>query len=133
MRRKRAPGATVGGILLQLLPAAVLSLLFASVGIVHVCSRVLVVRAGYQMSQLELESRTLAREHDELRLERATLLSPARLERLARDKLGLVPPRAGAVISARRAPDRPPKLEAVTGSAQRERATAVSVANRVGR
>jgi len=84
VRRKRAPGATVGGILLQLLPAAVLSLLFASVGIVHVCSRVLVVRAGYQMSQLELESRTLAREHDELRLERATLLSPARLERLAR-------------------------------------------------
>jgi len=132
VRRKRAPSATVGGILLQLLPAALLSLLFASVGIVHVCSRVLVVRAGYQMSQLELESRTLAREHDELRLERATLLSPARLERLARDKLGLVPPRAGAVIS-RRAPDRPPKLEAVSASARRERATAVSVANRVGR
>jgi len=132
VRRKRAPSATVGGILLQLLPAALLSLLFASVGIVHVCSRVLVVRAGYQMSQLELESRTLSREHDELRLERATLLSPARLERLARDKLGLVPPRAGAVIS-RRAPDRPPKLEAVSGSARRERATAVSVANRVGR
>ena len=118
--------------MLQLLPASVLCLLFASVGIVHVCSRVLVVRAGYQMSQLELESRTLAREHDELRLERATLLSPARLERLARDKLGMLPPRAGSVISARR-PAEPPRLEAVPGSARRERATAVSVANRVGR
>lgn len=131
MKRKRAPMASVGSILLQLLPVAVLSLLFAAVGIIHVCSRVLVVHAGYRMSQLELESRALARERDRLRLERATLLSPARLERIARDKLGLVPPLAGTVLSIRR--DRTPELDAVVQSPGHDRATAVTVANRVGR
>ena len=133
MKKRRAPGANIGGILVQLLPVTVLSLLFAAGGIVHVSSRVLVVHAGYRMSQLELESRTLAREHDELRLERATLLSPARLERIAQEKLGLVPPPAGSVISARRVASGPAELQAVTAAARGDRPTAVSVANRVGR
>ena len=133
MKKRLAPGATVGGILLELSPIVLLVLLFAGAGIIHVSSRVLVVHAGYRMSQLELESRALAREHDQLRLERATLLSPARLERLARDKLGLIPPPAGAVISLGRAGGRSGPIEAVAASPWQERATAVNVAQRVGR
>ncbi len=133
MKKRRAPGASISGILVQLLPITLLAVLFAGVGVVHVSSRVVVVHAGYRMSQLELESRALAREYDELRLERATLLSSARLERIAQEKLGLVPPLAGSVLSVRRAPLGPAELQAVSVPSRGDRATAVSVANRVGR
>jgi cell division protein FtsL len=133
--KKRRPlrGISVGGTLLQLLPVAMLILVFVAVGIVHVTSRVLVVHAGYRMSQLEVESRSLAREHDQLRLERATLLSPARLERLAQEKLGLVPPPAGSVIAARRGPGAPLPLQPATAQSRGDGPTAVRVANRGGR
>jgi cell division protein FtsL len=120
----------MAAVLAQLLPTALLCLLFAAVGVVHVTSRVLVVHAGYQMSKLDTEWRQLAREHDQLKLERATLLSPARLERLAREKLGLVPPPAGSVVSAIAAA---PERQRATLDARSGGATAVRVANRVER
>lgn len=95
-RRAQASLATV---LVHLLPAVLLFALFAAVGIVHVTSRVLVVDAGYRLSREEGESRTLTRENDRLKLELATLKGPARLEKLAREKLGMAMPAGSAIVS----------------------------------
>jgi cell division protein FtsL len=95
----KARGASLVAILFELLPAALLVGLFVSVGIMHVMSRVLVVDVGYKLSKLEQESRELTREHDRLKLELATLKSPARLEQLAREKLKMAPAPAGSVVT----------------------------------
>jgi cell division protein FtsL len=91
-------GLSLSVILLEIFPAALVVLLLAAVGIVHVTSRVLVVRLGYELSQLDTAGNALDREHSQLELELATLKSPARLEGLARNKLGLIPPPASSVI-----------------------------------
>lgn len=96
--RSRPRGPSTWGILRQLLPAAVLCLLFVAVGVIHVTSRVMVVDAGYRLSRLEQEGRALTLTHDKLKLELAYLKSPVRLERLAKDQLGMEPPPAGGVI-----------------------------------
>ena len=101
-----APAAGFGAILLQLAPAALLCLLFAAVGIVHVTSRVLVVDAGYRLSQQEHDNHELSREHDRLKLELATLKSPMRLEKIARERLSMSPPSPGSLIRLP-APGRP--------------------------
>ena len=98
---------TTAHVLLQLLPGALLAALFAAVGILHVTSRVLVVDAGYRLSRLEEENRQLTLRNDRLKLELATLISPARLEKLARER-GMQPPPAGTVISLGAPPPRPP-------------------------
>jgi len=92
-------GVSVAGVLLHLLPAALFFLLFAAVGIVHVTSRVLVVDAGYRLSRLQQENRELMQANDKLKLELATSKSPLKLERLAREQLGMAPPSAAAVIN----------------------------------
>jgi cell division protein FtsL len=101
-------------VLLLLLPAAFLFLLFAAVGIVHVTSRVMVVDAGYRLSRLQQENHELTHANDTLRLELATLKSPLRLERLAREQLGMAPPSAAAVVSlgAASRPARPEQARA---------------------
>jgi cell division protein FtsL len=91
-------GVSLGVIFFELLPAALLVVLFATVGIVHVTSRVLVVKVGYQLSALDQVSSDLTREHDRLKLELATLRSPARLESIARQKLHMGPPAASAIL-----------------------------------
>jgi cell division protein FtsL len=92
-------GVSVGRVLLHLLPAVLLAALFAAVGILHVTSRVFVVDMGYRLSQAESEGRALTRENDRLKLELATLKAPARLERLAREKLGMSMPAGSAVVA----------------------------------
>ena len=101
-------------VLLQLLPGVLLASLFAAVGVFHVNSRVLVVDAGYRLSRLQEENRQLTLKNDRLKLELATLLSPARLERLARETLQLQPPPAGTVLTLGGAPlPAPGKRQAV--------------------
>jgi cell division protein FtsL len=92
-------GVTVGGVLMHLLPAVLLFALFAAVGILHVTSRVLVVDMGYRLSKAQSEGNTLTRENDRLKLELATLRAPARLEKLAREQLGMMMPAGSAVVS----------------------------------
>jgi cell division protein FtsL len=99
LSRVGPPGASVGGVLVHLLPAVLLFALFAGVGILHVTSRVLVVVLGYRLSRAETEERALTRENDRLKLELATLKNPARLEKLAREKLGMSMP-AGPLVMA---------------------------------
>jgi len=97
--RGSGSGVSVGSVLLHLLPAVLLFALFAGVGILHVTSRVLVVDMGYRLSKAEAEARTLIRENDRLKLELATLKSPARLEKLAREKLSMSMPAGPLVIA----------------------------------
>ena len=92
-------GVSLAGVLWHLLPAVLLFLLFAAVGILHVTSRVMVVDMGYRLSRAEAEERSLIRENDRLKLELATLKSPARLEKLAREKLGMAAPSGPLVTS----------------------------------
>ncbi|MDC0709592.1 cell division protein FtsL [Stigmatella sp. ncwal1] len=92
-------GASVGRVLLHLLPAVFLFALFAAVGILHVTSRVMVVDMGYRLSREESEGRTLTRENDRLKLELATLRAPSRLERVAREQLGMAMPSGSAVVA----------------------------------
>ncbi|MGZ3459059.1 MAG: cell division protein FtsL [Archangium sp.] len=97
--RGSGSGVSVGRVLMHLLPAVFLFALFAGVGILHVTSRVMVVDMGYRLSQAEAEERSLTRENDRLKLELATLKNPARLEKLAREKLGMSMPSGPLVIA----------------------------------
>ena len=69
----RGRGASLVAILFELFPAALLCALFVAVGVVHVTSRVLVVNVGYRLSKLE---------------------------QAARERLKMLPPPAGAVLTA---------------------------------
>lgn len=95
-------GLSLSVILLEILPAALAVLLLATVGVVHVTSRVMVVKMGYELSRLDAAGAQLTRENDQLRLELATLKRPARLEAIAKNQLGLVPPSAGTVITLKK-------------------------------
>jgi len=99
MRASRASARrpTLGVVLRQLLPGAVVAALLAAVGILHVAARTEVVDTGYTLSHLEGENRALTLENDRLRLELATLKRSARLETLARDSLGMAAPAQGSV------------------------------------
>ena len=92
------------GVLRQIFPFAGLAFLFAAVGVLHVSSRVMVVDAGYRLSKLEAQQRQLSLENQKLQIELATLKSPARLEQLAREQLGMRPPPPGGVIAVRAVP-----------------------------
>ncbi len=80
-------GLSLSVILLEIFPAALAVLLLATVGIVHVTSRVMVVKLGYELSRLDTKNTELARENDALKVELATATSPARLAPLAREQL----------------------------------------------
>ena len=57
------------------------------------------------LSHLEAENQALTLQNDRLRLELGTLKRSARLEKLAKDSLGMAPPAPGAVtVLARPAP-----------------------------
>jgi cell division protein FtsL len=71
----------------------------AAVGVFHVWSRTRVQGIGYELGRLEAEHRQLLAERDRLNLEVATLRSPGRLERYARERLGMAPPAPGAVVA----------------------------------
>jgi cell division protein FtsL len=95
--RTQARRPTLGAVLRQLLPGAVVAALIAAVGILHVAARAEVVDTGYTLSHLEGENRALTLENDRMRLELATLKRSARLETLARDSLGMAPPVPGSI------------------------------------
>lgn len=88
---------------------ACVAALFATVGVFHAATHVAVVRAGYQLGQVEAKYRELVRENEHLKLERATLRSAPRLEAIARARLGLVPPSAGQLVSVKPRPDAMPE------------------------
>ncbi|HCF61201.1 MAG TPA: cell division protein FtsL [Myxococcales bacterium] len=104
MRVKRASNSSVrkavsAGQARLVLNLALVAALFTAVGVFHASSRVAVVKTGYDLGKVEREYRELLREHEHLKMERATLRSAARLEAIAKAKLGLAPPVAGQVVS----------------------------------
>ena len=66
--------------------------------LVHVWLRLQVVRMGYVLSTTSKLQARLEQENRELKIELATLMSPDRLEALARRRLGLAPPEKGQII-----------------------------------
>ncbi len=85
-------GLSLSVILLEIFPAALAVFLLATVGIVHVTSRVMVVKLGYELSKLDGVNVDLARENDALKVELATATSPGRLSPLAKEQLKMQVP-----------------------------------------
>jgi cell division protein FtsL len=72
------------------------------------------VRHGYRVEQMQRERATEAEIHRHLFLEVETLRSPARIEALATDWLGMLPPAAGdADVIERVTPSAPPARSVV--------------------
>jgi cell division protein FtsL len=77
---------------------AVLAIILVGVVLAHVWLRLQVVQMGYVLSTTSKLQSKLEQEQNELKVELATLMSPERLEAMARKRLGLVPPEKGQVI-----------------------------------
>jgi cell division protein FtsL len=68
------------------------------VAVLHVRSRLLIVRLGYSLSVAADAHAKFLAERRKLVLEVATLKSPRRLRKLAVEQLGLVEPKPGQII-----------------------------------
>ncbi|HPW17413.1 MAG TPA: cell division protein FtsL [Candidatus Aminicenantes bacterium] len=64
------------------------------------------VRLGLEIARNESRIRALGETIEALKLRRAALLDPARVERIAREKLGLVDPDDAAIVYERPGPAR---------------------------
>ncbi len=83
----------------NLVPVLGFIALLLSVSLFFVWSRVQVTSLEYEMSQLQSTLRDLRQETSNLRLEAASLRSPERIERVARQELRLRLPSADQVIT----------------------------------
>jgi cell division protein FtsL len=77
---------------------ALLACGLVGITLVHVWLRLQVVQVGYVLSTTSKLQSRLEQENRELKVELATLLSPERLESLARRRLGMTMPEKGQVI-----------------------------------
>lgn len=96
------PIPKINGFTLQrprLLPTFVFVGLLLLVSLFIVWSRLQVVNLDYDIASLESELRNLQQESQELRLEAASLSQPARIERFASSRLGLVSPSPEQIIT----------------------------------
>jgi cell division protein FtsL len=73
----------------------VVAALAVGIGLAHVWLRLQVVNVGYQLSATREVIARLQQEENELALEVAGLDVPARLEALARERLGMIRPERG--------------------------------------
>ncbi len=83
----------------NLVPVLGFIALLLSVSLFFVWSRVQVTSLEYEMSQVESTLRDLRQETSNLRLEAASLRSPERIERVARQELRLRLPSSDQVIT----------------------------------
>jgi cell division protein FtsL len=86
--------AAAGGFLLP----ALLGLGLLAMALAHVWLRLQVVHMGYALSTASKLERELEQENRELKVELATLISPQRLESMARTRLGMNQPQRGQVV-----------------------------------
>ncbi len=94
---------------------------FAIVGVLLVgkaAGRIGVVTEGLELSRLQAEEQALSQENGRLKLEVLTLRSPNRLEKLARETLGMAAPDPAAILRPD-APARPPRARRVATLAER--------------
>lgn len=85
-------GIPLSVILLEILPAALAVMLLAVVGIVHVTSRVMVVKMGYELSKKDTQGQELQRANDALKVEIASLTAPSKLAPTAAAQLKMQVP-----------------------------------------
>ncbi len=74
-------------------------LLTTTTFVFHAWSRLYALRAGYEIYQQDDIRRELMEENRRLHLEVAALKSPARIGRIARERLGLASPRADQIVT----------------------------------
>jgi cell division protein FtsL len=74
------------------LPFITLTILLISSLIFLVWSRIQVTQLGYRISQASHEQEQLLQKNSELKIEEASLKTPARIEDLAKNQLGLINP-----------------------------------------
>ena len=74
------------------------------------------LRHGYQVEQMQKERASEEEINRHLRLEIDTLRSPARIERLATQRLGMVPPKADDATVIERVTSTPPPPKSVVAS-----------------
>ncbi|MGH8460226.1 MAG: cell division protein FtsL [Stenotrophobium sp.] len=86
-----------GGLMLHLLLSALVVLSALTVVLVRFQNRELVTR----MSQLRAEHESINMEWAQLQLEEATLASHTRVEKIAREQLGMTEPRDYVTVSAK--------------------------------
>ena len=75
------------------------AVMVVGIALLLVWVRLQTVRTGYELSAARRLEHRLQQEQRELELEIATLTSPRRLERIARERLGMGPPTAGQIVS----------------------------------
>lgn len=97
-KRARIPSVERSSRRRHYLTLAILALVLTGATLVHVWLRLQVVQVGYVLSTTSKLQSRLEQENRELKVELATLISPERLETLARKRLGMVPPEKGQVI-----------------------------------
>lgn len=80
------------------LASLLLGLCLVGLALLHVWLRLQVVRLGYVLSTKSKLHSQLEQESRELKVELATLISPERLETMARSRLGMAEPEKGQVV-----------------------------------
>lgn len=85
----------------RLIPLMLFVALVFGISLFFVWSRIQVFQFEYAISSLESELREGRQENRKLRLEAASLRNPSRIERLARNKLGLRLPDPAQIITVR--------------------------------
>ena len=78
-----------------------------SLRLAFVWERVDIVRLGYRIERLKSDKVRLERERDELQVRVSSLTSPARIAKVATEKLGMAPPRQDQVVLIRLEPEAP--------------------------
>ncbi len=82
----------------RLAPVFVAIVLVALLSLLFVWSRIHAISLEYDISSLQKQLRTGQQELKQLKLEAAYLARDERIERLAREQLGLRPPASGQII-----------------------------------
>jgi cell division protein FtsL len=75
-----------------------LMLVFLCMALVYVWTRISVVQKGYEVSRLHNDAMVLTEQKSRLEAEVMKLKSPARLEAIARDKLGMRLPNGSEIV-----------------------------------
>jgi cell division protein FtsL len=82
----------------QLVAGALACALLAAAGVAHAWVRTQVTEEGYRLSRLSVEQQQLLRERERLTLAAGRLMSPARIQQLARERLGMGPAKVEQVV-----------------------------------
>ncbi len=90
--KAKAPGKTSGLLVFCIITALI------AVSLFYVWSRILVINLGYDLSEAMDKRWKMVGDNKKLHVEIALLKSPARIERIAQEELGMEKPLPGQII-----------------------------------